>query len=429
MVDRYYLLCVSKDATRTLLFWNRIDDEAKTDRFGRPGGAVLLDFSRPQQSGTGGIPTLFSVEQAIRTQLELPPMEIGPATAQQQRHNWGFFTPIEGFRLSGSGVEGNNSMTWLMWPENDHVGGYLVIEGGLYVPPAVRVGHIRFLPLPTDLTHADMETRNLAIRTESIFPLVFTVKNFLSIEECHHFVEEAKPNMDFSQVQHYDTNDDTDSAQWRTSTNAFLGRGSSTIIRKVEERVRATTSVPMVFGAPIQVISYQQGQRYDAHYDYFDSKLYGENSEIHTLTSHGKHNRFATAFFYLNNVDSGGETCFPMAGGWKQITNFNCPDQGLKIKPKLGSLLLFYNMRPNGDLDERSLHGGCAVIEGHKWAANKVFLDTNISSLHPSLHPSIHPFIHPSIHSFIHSFIHSYNHPYIHFTNQPCAHAYMHLLI
>ena len=32
---------------------------------------------------------------------------------------------------------------------------------------------------------------------------------------------------------------------------------------------------------------------------------------------------------------------------------------------------MFYSLLPNGDLDEESLHGSCAVKDGVKWAANK----------------------------------------------------------
>jgi hypothetical protein len=34
-------------------------------------------------------------------------------------------------------------------------------------------------------------------------------------------------------------------------------------------------------------------------------------------------------------------------------------------------IIVFYNMLPNGEIDHMSLHGGCPVIAGEKWAANK----------------------------------------------------------
>ena len=42
-----------------------------------------------------------------------------------------------------------------------------------------------------------------------------------------------------------------------------------------------------------------------------------------------------------------------------------------KVAPARGKLALFYSLLPNGELDEYSLHGGCPVKAGRKWAANK----------------------------------------------------------
>ena len=34
-------------------------------------------------------------------------------------------------------------------------------------------------------------------------------------------------------------------------------------------------------------------------------------------------------------------------------------------------MIIFYSLQPNGAIAERSLHGGCPVKKGLKWAANK----------------------------------------------------------
>jgi len=34
-------------------------------------------------------------------------------------------------------------------------------------------------------------------------------------------------------------------------------------------------------------------------------------------------------------------------------------------------VIVFYNMLPNGMLDEYSLHGGCKVEEGEKWCVSR----------------------------------------------------------
>jgi prolyl 4-hydroxylase len=46
-------------------------------------------------------------------------------------------------------------------------------------------------------------------------------------------------------------------------------------------------------------------------------------------------------------------------------------DQGLLVKPEAGKVIIFYSLLANGNIDDASLHGGCPVKEGTKWAANK----------------------------------------------------------
>jgi len=55
-----------------------------------------------------------------------------------------------------------------------------------------------------------------------------------------------------------------------------------------------------------------------------------------------------------------------MAGG---LTGF--PRIGVSAYPVEGSALFWFNGKPNGDIDQLSLHGGCPVIYGHKWVANQ----------------------------------------------------------
>ena len=52
----------------------------------------------------------------------------------------------------------------------------------------------------------------------------------------------------------------------------------------------------------------------------------------------------------------------------------DCDDSkpGLKVQPIRGNSVLFYNMKPDGELDPLSLHGACPVGPGNtKWGANK----------------------------------------------------------
>jgi len=57
-------------------------------------------------------------------------------------------------------------------------------------------------------------------------------------------------------------------------------------------------------GEALQILHYENGQKYDPHFDYFYDKKALE------LGGH----RIATVLMYLSNVTKGGETVFP---NWK----------------------------------------------------------------------------------------------------------------
>lgn len=42
----------------------------------------------------------------------------------------------------------------------------------------------------------------------------------------------------------------------------------------------------------------------------------------------------------------------------------------MAVKPLRAEAVLFYSQHPDGRVDHASLHGGCPVLEGTKWAAN-----------------------------------------------------------
>jgi prolyl 4-hydroxylase len=73
---------------------------------------------------------------------------------------------------------------------------------------------------------------------------------------------------------------------------------------------------------------------------------------------------------YLTDVEDGGETLFPAAGG--AASRANCSGKtvrGLSVKPKKGNAVMFFTMTPDAQTDSATIHGSCEVVKGEKWSA------------------------------------------------------------
>eukprot|EP00873_Tetraselmis_striata_P014068 jgi/Tetstr1/434332/TSEL_023438.t1 len=198
------------------------------------------------------------------------------------------------------------------------------------------------------------------IETVSWEPRAFVFHNFLSEEECDHIVELADPVMERSTVVGAGGKGVQDGI--RTSSGTFIPRKVDDVITSVEERIARYTHIPLAHQEDIQVLKYEDGQKYGAHYD---SLVDGSP-------------RIATVLMYLSDVEEGGETAFPKAwasekymdpatqgaGSWSP-----CAKPYVSARPKKGDALLFYSLNPDLKQDMFSFHTGCPVIAGTKWSA------------------------------------------------------------
>jgi len=215
--------------------------------------------------------------------------------------------------------------------------------------------------------------------TVSLRPLAFVLSGFLTDAECNYIINYASKRLVPSSLAFMDSSNRNE-VDVRTSTQTFMERGGSQTILSLEHRAHNLTRLPYENGENIQVVRYEEGQKYGAHRDFFSANDYQQQPDMLTNVEYGARNRLATLFWYLRSVEKGGETFFPRAlnesGLEYKPWNGDHEDcyRGLAVKPVKGNAVLFYSMLPDGRLDERSLHGGCrpaAGTEQVKWGANQ----------------------------------------------------------
>jgi len=255
--------------------------------------------------------------------------------------------------------------------------GIFIFQGGRFIWPGVKVGY-------RHPVFGDNELPQMYLETLSLRPLIFSLGQVLTPEDCQDLIETAKPTMLSSQRNAEERKNVYEALpqitqKFRTSSQTFLKdnefekfpNSSVMKVRKVSEIVSKITSQHHEF---TQIIHYESSQYYAAHYDFFHPTVIADPKmqQKYGLDG-GRGNRLATILYYLSDVDEGGETNFPHVGGFKPdfVKNSTLCAVGLKISPNAGTAILFYNMLPNGQFDITSVHGGCAVMKGEKWALNK----------------------------------------------------------
>nr|VDC58391.1 unnamed protein product [Brassica rapa] len=243
----------------------------------------------------------------------------------------------------------------------------------ILILPRASSASIRFLPRWSNRDGSVIKQKTSAsslvfdptrVTQLSWTPRVFLYKGFLSDEECDHFIKLAKGKLEKSMVADNDSGESVES-EVRTSSGMFLSKKQDEIVSNVESRLAAWTFLPEENGESMQILHYENGQKYEPHFDYFHDEV---NLQL------GGH-RIATVLMYLSNVKKGGETVFPM---WEGATTqpkddswTECAKEGYAVKPVKGDALLFFNLHLNATTDPSSLHGSCPVVEGEKWSATR----------------------------------------------------------
>eukprot|EP00468_Gymnochlora_sp_CCMP2014_P008847 CAMPEP_0167757654 /NCGR_PEP_ID=MMETSP0110_2-20121227/10043_1 /TAXON_ID=629695 /ORGANISM="Gymnochlora sp., Strain CCMP2014" /LENGTH=474 /DNA_ID=CAMNT_0007643863 /DNA_START=54 /DNA_END=1478 /DNA_ORIENTATION=- len=187
------------------------------------------------------------------------------------------------------------------------------------------------------------------LKVISLRPRIFFVSNLLNKNEREYIINYGKEKAKRSAVGNADAGFVTET---RTSRTAWIPRTHSPLMNKLFTRFSKVLNISddrlthSRNAENLQVVYYGKNQKYSPHHDFNDK---GSPPQ-----------RFLTLFIYLQPAKSGGGTGFPLAMGRR----------GIKVTPKAGDAVLWYNMLPDGNADEMSLHEGMPVGSGEKWGCN-----------------------------------------------------------
>lgn len=180
-------------------------------------------------------------------------------------------------------------------------------------------------------------------------PLVVLLDGVLSVEECNALMALADPRLHSSTVVASDSGQAVPD-QRRSSAGVAFVRGSEVLASEIEARIAQWLDYPVERVEGLQVLRYGVQGEYRPHFDFFDPERTGSARHL----AHGGQ-RVLTVILYLSEVTAGGATAFP--------------ELGLTIPPHQGSALVFANVQPDGQPEQRSLHAGLPVLEGCKYIA------------------------------------------------------------
>ncbi len=209
--------------------------------------------------------------------------------------------------------------------------------------------------------------RNLTMKTVNMIPAVFQIDNFLTPDECNKLIKLSNssfiPSRSKNNNRYYNTKDTFSSLKRSNLTD-------SSLLTIIDKRIIDLLKINIpALHQDLVVIHYKTGQ---SHFCHFDAIVADNKTHLTPPIV----NRLYTILIYLNRPEKGGETGFPKAGYDGNPPYDNCSKLKFKNIPDIGRLVLFYNLGPSpkhmsGIVDNNSMHMGCMIEKGEKWAILK----------------------------------------------------------
>jgi hypothetical protein len=222
-----------------------------------------------------------------------------------------------------------------------------------FVARAAELGHPEAQGQMRALTGAQGIDRDAWVKPPALVqhaqsPRIFTAENFLPRAACEWLIEQGGRRLHRALVR---LSSDT-SGVGEVRTNSVAGSSMlepDLVMQLARLRIAATIEQAVSQLEPTNILRYEVGQEYGAHYDVIPPNE-AQNFEA-DLRAFGQ--RLVTVLVYLNEDYEGGETEFPRL---KQ-----------RFKGKPGDALIFWNLSQANQLERDSLHAGLPVTRGEKW--------------------------------------------------------------
>ena len=190
-------------------------------------------------------------------------------------------------------------------------------------------------------------TRHPAVRRiETDMAEMFLVDGFLKRRDCREIVRVINAKAVPSTLYR-----GTERAGFRTSYTHHFNR-EDPLTRSCELYISDLLGIDDNYSETMQGQRYQKGQEFKHHFDYLQV---GSDYWQHEKARGGQ--RTWTAMICLHEPGEGGETDFPKLG--------------LRFQLKVGALLVWNNMTPEGRPNSKTLHAGMPVTRGIKHVITK----------------------------------------------------------
>lgn len=189
---------------------------------------------------------------------------------------------------------------------------------------------------------------NTIHRLESALAHLFIVEDFLSQEDCLSLIKSIDIQVKPSDVI------GEKAGSHRTSQTANLNHNDLELSKAIDQRISDLLGISAELSEPIQGQRYYAHEYYKAHHDWFNPEVESGQKELELGGQ-----RTWTFMIYLNDVEQGGETYFPLLN--------------VMFTPMRGRAVCWRNIHSDGSINHSTLHEAKPVLAGTKYIITKWF--------------------------------------------------------